>query len=189
MPDAHWNESKTCVIAADQNTARFARRIFGVNRRRHRHLRHRRSPLLRCPRFPSRWMCRNYPTTNCRCRTRKARLQPSPSLELELGTVAAVSASASTPGTAVLHPVASRGSKSATFRRPLPRMPSFRSSSAPLAPGGRLAYCAPQYARPSHRSSPNEAGPFIDHSSEIWNFCRDRPLQAVLLLLTRKVRP
>ena len=28
--------------------------------------------------------------------------------------------------------------------------------------------------------SPNEANPFIDHLSEIWNFRRDRPLSAVL---------
>jgi hypothetical protein len=41
----------------------------------------------------------------------------------------------------------------------------------------------PPVKRPDIRhSSPNETGPFIDHSSEMWNFCRTDRFDAVLLL-------
>ena len=157
---------------------RFAHRIFSVNRRRYRHLRHRRSPLLRCPRFPSHRTCRNCPKTSCHRRTRTrdssrrhwSRCRNRRSLHAQAGHCDSALC-------------ASRGSRSPTSRRPLLRMPSFRSSWRP--------WFVPRNGPDIHRSSPNEAGPFIDHLSEMWNFCRDRPLRCCPFApcSTRKVRP
>ena len=162
---------------------RFAHRIFSVNRRRYRHLRHRRSPLLRCPRFPSHRTCRNCPKTSChrrtrtrdssrrhwsRCRNRRSLLKP---------------------GTAILHSV---HQEVADHRRPADRYCECRHSARHGAPGfGRRLDFVPRNGPDIHRSSPNEAGPFIDHLSEMWNFCRDRPLRCCPFApcSTRKVRP
>jgi hypothetical protein len=41
-------------------------------------------------------------------------------------------------------------------------------------PGKSLWYLRTAIGRSVLFSSPREARPFIDHSSEIWNFCRDK---------------
>ena len=68
----------------------------------------------------------------------------------------------------------SRGNKQATRRRPQSQRPSFRLSWLISPP--RMA-CRKTLRCPN--SSPNVAVPFIDRSSEMWNFRRDttaRPL-------------
>jgi hypothetical protein len=57
-------------------------------------------------------------------------------------------------------------------------MPPSRSSSFPLALNRRIAQdgALQKRQRPGQYSSPNVAIPFIDHSSEVWNFRRDGPL-------------
>jgi hypothetical protein len=53
------------------------------------------------------------------------------------------------------------------------------------------ALIAPPPPSPSryHRSSPIEVRPFIEHSSEMWNFCRDRLRRCGPFLFAREVRP
>jgi len=106
---------------------RFARRTFSVNRRRHRHLRHRGSPLLRCPRFPSRRTCRNCPKTSCR--RRWTRTRDSSAVATGAGTVAPCTLK---PGTAVRHPV---HQEVANHRRPADRYYECRHSARHGAPG------------------------------------------------------
>src|SRR5258707_14221918 len=63
------------------------------------------------------------------------------------------------------------------YRRPQLRRSPWRSSSFPHAGTSsppRIAHCNTRY--PSPLSSPNVATPFIDHSSEMWNFRCDGPL-------------
>lgn len=164
---------------------RFAHRIFSVNRRRYRHLRHRRSPLLRCPRFPSHRTCRNCPKTSCHRRTRTRDSSRRRWSRCWCRNRRSLHAQAGHCGSA---PCASRGSKSPTSRRPLLRMPSFRSSWRPWFRAA--AGFVPAMARHTPFVA-NEAGPFIDHLSKMWNFCRDRPLRCCPFApcSTRKVRP
>jgi hypothetical protein len=46
--------------------------------------------------------------------------------------------------------------------------------SPPLRSHWAFGIVAPQIRRAFTISLPAEAPPFIDHSSEMWNFCRDR---------------
>ena len=125
---------------------RFAHRIFSVNRRRYRHLRHRRSPLLRCPRFPSHRTCRICPKTSCHRRTRTR--DSAVATGAGAGTVAPCTLK---PGTAILHSV---HQEVADHRRPADRYCECRHSARHGAPGfgRRLALC-PQWPD-IHRSSP-----------------------------------
>ena len=161
---------------------RFACRISSVNRP----LLHRHHRLPRCPRRRSRKVCRNCRRTSCRRQTRTQGSSRRRWSRRLCWSRRSLHFPAGHFGSA---PCSSRGSKSPTSRRPLLRMPSFRSSWRPwLRAAARL--CAPQWPD-IHRSSPNEAGPFIDHLSEMWNFCRDRPLRCCPFApcSTRKVRP
>jgi hypothetical protein len=47
-------------------------------------------------------------------------------------------------------------------------------ASCVQGPGKSLWYLRTAIGRSVLFSSPREARPFIDHSSEIWNFCRDK---------------
>ena len=53
------------------------------------------------------------------------------------------------------------------------------SSSAEIAVWRKIVQCKKGPRRPY--SSANVARPFIDHSSEVWNFCRDRSLYPLSL--------
>ena len=92
------------------------------------------------------------------------------------GKIAAVGPEAAARRTAI-SPAAleSARNKSATYPRPQFRMPPSRSSSFLLASNRQIApICAPQKEPVSApHSSPNVAVPFIDHSSEMWNFYRN----------------
>ena len=72
----------------------------------------------------------------------------------------------------------SAGSKSATSRRPQLRMPPLRSSS--FFSRLKTALCGAAIPWDNPYWSRNVAGPFIDHSSEMWNFRRWNASSAVL---------
>jgi len=148
--------------------------------RRRRHLRHR----FRLHRHQP--DCPNYPMRNGRRRSsrgsrrgrRHTRRRPLRSCRSTIGEVRGGSAIAS-----------SLRSRSATCRRPRSRVPSSRSSSFPLAPNRmQEPACAPQKLRSGPHLSPNAAIPFIDHSSEMWNFHSDGPLCRCPCSM-RKVKP
>ena len=159
---------------------RFACRISSVNRP----LLHRHHRLPRCPRRRSRKVCRNCRRTSCR---RQTRTQGSSRRRWSRCSCWSRRCRHSRAGCCGFAPCSSRGSKSPTSRRPLLPMLSFRSSWRPwLRAAG--THCAPAKWPEIHRSSPNEARPFIDHLSEMWNFCR-QTASMLSFCSTRKVRP
>src|SRR6266436_1318302 len=170
---------KNCYCGKSKlSAARSANHRPRPRRRPHLHLRRRPHRHRRLPRRrlrPSRSDCPNYPTRNCHHRTswecssrlRRCnwcyRLRSCHRMICDWNGGSAAGSSAH--------------SRSAMYRRPQLRMSPWRSSSFPHAGTSsppRIAHGNTRY--PSPLSSPNVATPFIDHSSEMWNFRCNGPL-------------
>ena len=169
MPNTHWNESKTRGLRQIKNTgglpAEFPALIAPSS-----------TVTTASPAVPAAGVARCAGIVGGRAVAAKPG-RKVPAVAAGAGARAgAVATGTRAPGVAVLPPA---HQEVANHRRPADRYYQCCHSAR---------HCAPAKWPEIHRSSPNEARPFIDHLSEMWNFCR-QTASMLSFCSTRKVRP
>ena len=179
MPNAHWNESKTRGLRQIKNTgglhAEFPALIAASA-----------TVAAASPAVPAAGVARCAGIVGGGAVAAKPG-RKVPAVAAGAGARAgAVATGTRAPGAAVLPPA---HQEVANHRRPADRYYQCCHSARHGVLGfrWRLRFVSAKWPE-IHRSSPNEARPFIDHLSEMWNFCR-QTASMLSFCSTRKVRP